>query len=148
MHEKWVMNIPDELPPNLLELVGNDAAVRDEIAKLHASLKQKIEANRNRKKFLFEKHGIMLRNENDIAVRVNLLTEMFIGILAPERLRYELRWQEVIAESLEEAYAGLMEEKKRQNGARDLHLPGGRIHTVFTEKGESDGPAEEPDPQG
>lgn len=133
MHnEKWLQNIPDELPSDLEDQIGIEDA--HEIRSLHSKLLMENATVIRRKKELFEKCGLMLRDDNDVAVRLNLIVEMFIGILSPERLRFEIRYQEIVGASLEAGYSEYLEMKRRENGSKDLHLPGGRVHKVTPKK--------------
>lgn len=129
MHDRFIRALPDILPENLDSEVG-DPEVVAEIRQLHAALVLKDNANQRRKKELFEKYGIMLQGKNDVGYRLNLLIEMFIGHLAPERLRYELKWLEAMGMGLEEAYSGYLEQKRQEKEGKSLFIPGKGEHAV------------------
>lgn len=134
--ERHIQNIPDELSPEMIS--DADEETQAEIFELHSKLRMQVDTNTRRKRELFEKHGIMLNGDNELAARVNLLIEMFIGVLSPERLRFELQWQNLIQHSLELSYAEHMEAKRKQNGRKTLHLPGGKAHHVDPAEPEED----------
>lgn len=129
MHDKWIQGIEDEVPEAALDEV-EDPLVRVEIQELHAKLKRLDGENHKRKTDLFEKHGIMFRTDQDVHLRLQLLVEMFIGHLSPERLRFEVRWAEMTKDALEQGYADYLEAKREARTQQTLTLPGGKQHVV------------------
>lgn len=125
MDERWLSSLPADLPEDM-STITDDPFLAQELTELFGRLKMLITQNRTRKQKLWENHKIMLDSADELKVRVNLLIDMFIGVLSPERLNYEIKWQEKIAGSLEEAYSKHLEAKRQQN----LHLPGGGVHRV------------------
>lgn len=131
MHDRFIRELPDELDVEvLLEELDGDAIRVEEIQKLHQKLKRLDADNHRRKVELFEKHGIMLRGDNDLMVRVNLLVEMFVGHLSPERLQYEIRWAEAMKEAMEIGYSEYLEARRQEQQSKKLMIPGKGDHIV------------------
>ena len=125
--ERWSQGVPDEVPEDLLL---DDDGYDTQEATLHRQLKLKIQTNRERQKEALEKYGVVLDPSNEVRARLNLLTDMFIGTLSVERLNFELQWQKMISESVEEGIAGAQERMRVARRSKDLHLPNGRVHKV------------------
>lgn len=123
MQGRWLISIPDTLPERDPD---TDIGTWAEVERLHSQLKMTVETVTRRQQEAVEKYGVVLDPSNELRARFNLLTDMFIGITSPERLRFEINWQKIIAESIEEGIA-LAQERKRE---QKLHLPNGRSHTV------------------
>jgi hypothetical protein len=66
------------------------------------------------------------------------LIEMFIGHISPERLNFEIKWQELVRDSLEVGYAEYLEMRREAAGSKDLFVPGKGIHKVKPAKEEPD----------
>lgn len=130
LNERWTQSIPDELPDDVWDDSTHDDVV--EITKLHSQLRLTIATNQSRRKEAVEKYGVVLDVGTEMRVRLNLLTDMFIGVLSPERLHFEARWQEIVKDSLEMGIAEAQEHERKKKREKTLHLPGGRAHKVDT----------------
>lgn len=123
MQERWLQSIPDELPERDPD---TDIGTWAEVERLHSQLKMHLSTNRQRGQEAAEKYGVILDPSNELRARLALLTDMFIGTISPERMRYEIQWQKLIAESLEEGIADATATRQ----AKKLHLPNGRHHAI------------------
>ena len=123
MEARWLQTIPETLPDRDPD---TDVGTWAEIERLHSQLKMKVETTTRRQKEAVEKYGVILDPSNELRARLVLLTDMFIGILSPERLKYEIKWQELMATSIEEGIADATEHRR----APTLHLPNGRSHKI------------------
>lgn len=123
MEERWIQSIPEELPERDPD---TDIGTWVEIERLHSQLKMHVSTNKQRGREAVEKYGVILDPSNELRARLALLTDMFIGVLSPERMRYEIQWQKLIAESLEEGIADATATRQEKR----LHLPNGRSHPV------------------
>lgn len=128
--DRWSSGVPDELSEDLLL---DDEGYDTQEATLHRSLRLKITTTRERQKEALEKYGVVLDPANEMRARLNLLTDMFIGTLSVERLHFELNWQKMIAESIEEGIAQASEQRRQEKKSKSLHLPNGRTHKVMPE---------------
>lgn len=126
MNDRWLASIPDQVPWEGV----TEPATMIEVEKLHTRLKDAVATNKRRGIQLAEK-GVILDPHAELQARMILLIDMFIGTLSIERLQFELQFQEMIAFSLEEAAAGLTQNRK------SLHIPNGRKPNT-TKEGNAD----------
>lgn len=136
MHDRWLQNLPDELPEDVMAKEDLDFAIA--IRERHATLKRIDNENLRRKQQLFEQYGLMFKGQHDTEMRLNLLIEMFVGRLSVERLDFEIRWVTLVKDGMEFAYADFLEQQRQQREGKTLHLPGIGEHKIPAPPKESD----------
>lgn len=137
LNERFTGSIPDEMPEFDGDTEG-DHQDYEEAVKLHKKMRMLVADNHRRQQELHEKYHIGLDNSSVFEHRLNLLTDMFVGVLSKERLEFELRWQQLISSSLEEMAAQIQESLRKKKSAKVLHLPGGQKHEVIPIRKEED----------
>ena len=120
LNDPWTGSIPDEVSTEFLDGI-EDPLVRQEILDLHAKLRLTISDNQRREEQIFQQHGYRRGHQADLNVRFNLLVEMFIGATSPERLGFELKWQEALKQGIEEGLAQAVDQAKEIKRQRLLH---------------------------
>lgn len=132
LNERWTTSIPDELPDDAFEDATHDEVI--EINRLHSALKMHVATGRARRKEAMDQYGVVLDPNNELRARLSLITDMFVGVLSPERLQLEIQWQKLLADSTEEGIAYAQEMERERKGTRHLHIPGKGKHAVKPER--------------
>lgn len=124
--DRWSSGVPDDLPEDRT----GDIDAWDEIDRLHSQLRLTIQTNRERQREALEKYGVVIDPSNELRARLNLLTDMFIGTISTERLHFEMNWQKMMSEAVEDGIATVAEQRRQDKLSKTLHLPNGRSHKV------------------
>lgn len=124
LNERFTLAIPDEFPKNL---EGEDL---EELERLFSQLRLKIKTVQTRRIEAAEKYAVGIHPMAELEARLDLLIDMFIGVLSPERMRLELNWQERISTALELGISDAQEQARQERQAKTLHLPNGRSYKV------------------
>lgn len=129
LSEPFTSSIPDELPKKL----DCDPGTAAEIERLHARLKLRIKDNQKRR----SEYHIAFNPAMLMHARLALVVDMFIGILSPERLNFELKWAEMVMTDMEQSIAEYRNREREAREGKDLHLPNGQVLKVAPKEDKS-----------
>jgi hypothetical protein len=103
LSERFMQDLPDEVPEEVHKAAAEGDPEAVEAIDMHAHLLTQLRKLQKFRAEALQKHHIALNPDHAPIIRLNLITQHGMGVMAPGRLRMEIDWVRIQQESLDQA---------------------------------------------